>query len=233
MTKSGNIYEEFHGNLAKVAAEWPTEVMQLESEAGSTGAFEEVATLALNRTVAGSERLGRFDPRQSYGVQHGMEVAERFQYLSAYTALESGVEDIDDIEDVLRHDETIGELITIAKTPGDVAKEVEYEHGLTRSTFNASYARDVYKFENGRIRLTTMPGSILRHTMMYKAGDHYNPDKAVGCNAHLAQTLIPIYHEMVTINLKDPSLLPALVALRKEVAKTNNSDELAINADLY
>lgn len=211
-----NIYEEFNNSLAQVAEQEPTTATELQASPGTVGVFEEVAVLSLLKTIEGHDRLQRFHPDKSYGVMHGMEVAARFNYLATVCAAHNGLVEPDEVESVLRHPDSVGELLKIAETHGDVAKEVEYEHGLTRSSASPGYIKDgTYVLKDGRIHVTTLQGSIMRHTFNHINSERFNPEAKQGCHAHLADMLVPIYGHLTTIALKNPHLVAATIDATK------------------
>lgn len=208
MTRRISAFEQFSDYLGEVADDWRADATKLNAEPGARQAFDEMATKALREVVAkNSSELGKFN---RVFAEHGMSLIARYHFLiAAKTALEGG--DVKRYEEVARHKDTCKQLLEIATCDNEDAGQLEEVAGLDRNPridIADLLEQGCSISDEGRFRLFALEdarASWLRYA-----------SEAGGCPMNMSQNLLPVYGHMISIGLKDPSLVTAVIGLGEQ-----------------
>lgn len=194
-------FEVFTRQLEEVANQWPNHHEEVR-QTPHASTYEAMANLAISEVA----RLEPSLPEQLTGhnAQHGGRVISRYLGISALVGQRDQL-DTDQLETIMRRDESFEPLSAIAGTQNKLAYRTEVDLGLgTRATGDIANYTEHYQIVDGAMTIPELRLAQARHKidLMTEGQEIYNGK----CAAERSGSLHKIYHSFLTICLKDEAL---------------------------
>lgn len=186
-------------------ATWPESNERVASFTASHSRYSAVADV-LYDDIAWDESLTGLIPDRllSPSVRHSTKVMLRYCELAAMSAGDSGMT-LPDLHAHMVDDRSFEPLALIASQPNRLASRVETDFEIRDYGYSpGAYARSKFVFEDGRLTLQDLQGSLIRNTLNMIAEEHEVYDGK--CVAHHNDALHPIYKSLVEVCAKDTQL---------------------------
>lgn len=194
-------FEVFTSQLDAVANQWPQHHQEVVS-APQTSVYEAMADVAISEVA----RLEPSLPEQltNHNARHGGRVIGRYLDIAALVGRREQL-DIDQLQAVMRREESFQPLSTIANSQNKLAYRTEVNLGLgTHPAVDLANYADHYQIVDGAMTIPELPTVKARHTidLVREGKDIYEGQ----CAAERSGSLHNIYHSFLTICLRDEAL---------------------------